>query len=722
MRRFLAARVGFAAACWLLVVTVVVRSAGAQTWNDPRSRAIVEGATQRRAEQLADTALRDYQATAHGYVTFLAQMGEGFRTPPKIIKSDELELEVYWRAPNLSKQRVIGRRDTLLLPTDIAYHADHLGIVQNNFPNVIRIGEGDEIADVPHPLSPIGLAEYDFALSDSFSIGSAAQRIRVYEVKVRPRDDTKARVIGAVYIEPESRQVVRMNLTFTAAAFLDKSLDELSLVLENRLVGGRFWLPSRQQIEIVRRGEWLDFPARGIISGRWEIGEYKFNQSLAPTIFAGQEYTQAPASVLAQYHWTGAILDSLPEDVRAPTEPDIQRVQDEARQLVHARALAASRQAKISVRNVSDFARVNRVEGLSLGGGLAQPLGGGFTSAAQLRYGLDDKMLEGRVDVGVALPNGDVVHLFALRDFRELGDVDERSRLLNSLAAQEFGSDYTDPYLVRAVGARVELTPLFDFDTRLSGWYERESPLGVHAVPVTGRYEPTALVESEHALRLAIDGTRPPMPWVYGTELTAHVEARARWPSANERVGLPGIDSSGPQNTLRGAVQLGVERSFGETRLVTALTAAGVHAFSNSGESPVSERVYLGGPTSAPGYDFHSLVSTSAYTAHLEWQIPAPFPAFSLGRYGRVPARGAFAPYVHVAELSGAQGVCGRIDVPTAGVGTTCQPQLRGVFPSIGAGYLTPFNVLRLDVARGTGRNGRWYFYVDISRDFWSIL
>ena len=59
---------------------------------------------------------------------------KGFPTPPKIVKADELELEVYWHAPNLSKQRIVGRRDTLLLPTDIAYHRDHLGIVQNNFP------------------------------------------------------------------------------------------------------------------------------------------------------------------------------------------------------------------------------------------------------------------------------------------------------------------------------------------------------------------------------------------------------------------------------------------------------------------------------------------------------------------------------------------------------------------------------------------------------------
>jgi hypothetical protein len=89
MRHFLAA---CRAACWLFVLVCLARAADAQTWNDPRSRALVERATARRAQQLADTGLADYQATAHGYVTILAQLGEGFLTPPKIVKADELEL------------------------------------------------------------------------------------------------------------------------------------------------------------------------------------------------------------------------------------------------------------------------------------------------------------------------------------------------------------------------------------------------------------------------------------------------------------------------------------------------------------------------------------------------------------------------------------------------------------------------------------------------------
>src|SRR6266487_465914 len=266
----------------LAMIVAASRLSAQQTWNDPRTRALVEHATERRASQLADTALVDYKATSHGYVTFLAQFGEGFPEPPKIVKADELGLEVYWRTPDLSKQRIMGRRDTLLLPTDINYHRDHLGIVQNNFRNIIRIGEGDEVQDVPHPLSPTGLQVYDFAIHDSLQIRLGAR------------------------------------------------------VLENALIEGRFWLPRRQEIEIRRTGSWLDYPARGIIRGRWEICCYQVNTGISPSFFAGPEIVMAPAAERAMkpFPFIGHVLDSLPPDVRAVTDEDVRNVQEEARALV----------------------------------------------------------------------------------------------------------------------------------------------------------------------------------------------------------------------------------------------------------------------------------------------------------------------------------------------------------------------------------------------------
>jgi hypothetical protein len=703
MRRSLAARCGLTAACSLFVVVSLVRSAGAQSWNDTRTLSLVQSATQRRVEQLADTGLTDFQATAHGYVTFLAQLGEGFLTPPKVIKADELVDEVYWHAPNMSKQRIVGRRDTLLLPTDIRYHMDHLGIVQNNFPSIIRIGDGgDEVADVPHPLSPTGLGQYDFALTDSFSIGSSQQRIRVYEVKVRPKDDRRPRVVGAVYLDASGGQVVRMNLSFTRAAFLDQALEELSLVLENRLVGGRFWLPSRQQVEIRRSGEYLDYPVRGIIRGRWEIGDYKFNQAIPPQIFAGTEIEQLPAAALARYPWTGRVLDSLPPDVRAVSEPDIERVQAEARALVRAQALARPSGITFSARNVSDFVRFNRVEGFALGDGISRRLGGGFVANARARYGIDDRLLKGSLGLTQATANGFTTRLFASRDFRDVGDVAERSSVVNSLASQEFGSDYSDPYLVREIGLSVETPALFAFHPRLTASYEWQSPLSVHARSVAGEFEPTVPAYDEHATRFSLDAERPAGLWFAGTELAARGNVRVNIPHEAIVAGRSASDL----RTVRGSFWTSVERPFGAFRLVTSATVAGVSG--SVGRTPPQELVFLGGPISAPGYDYHSLVSTVGATGHVELRMPAPFPAFSLGRYGRVPGRGSFAPYFHIAGINDGFGAC-------------CG-NAAGAYPSVGAAYITPFDLLRIDVARGLATGGRWMFNIDVSREFWSIL
>ena len=358
----------------IAMILAGTRVTAQQTWNDARTTALVERATERRASQLADTALVDYKATAHGYVTFLAQFGEGFPEPPKIVKADELGLEVYWRAPDLSKQRIMGRRDTLLLPTDINYHRDHLGIVQNNFRNIIRIGEGDEVRDVPHPLSPLGLQVYDFAIHDSLQIRLADRVLDVYEVRVRPKDDRQPRTVGAVYIDRGTGEVVRMAFSFTRAALMDKELEDVSVVLENALIEGRFWLPRRQEIEIRRTGSWLDYPARGIIRGRWEICCYQVNTGIPVTFFGGPEIVMAPtaARLANPFPFSGHVLDSLPPDVRAVTDADVKKVQDEARALVREAALARTRSFAFSARHISDLARFNRVEGLAVGSGILQ--------------------------------------------------------------------------------------------------------------------------------------------------------------------------------------------------------------------------------------------------------------------------------------------------------------------------------------------------------------
>jgi hypothetical protein len=682
----------------ILVSALMTGALGAQQWNDPRALDLVRQAVERRARQLSDSGLVDYRASAHGYLTFLAQLGEGFREPPQVVKADELALEVYWRAPNQSKQRIIGRRDTTLLPTDIAYHRDHLGIVQNNFPAIIRLGDGDEVKDVPHPLSAAGLGEYDFAITDSLRITSPGRVINVFEVKVRPRDDRQPRVIGALYLDRDNAQVVRMALSFTRAAFLDKALEDLFVVLENGLVGTQFWLPRRQEIEIRRSATWLDYPVRGIIRGRWEIGDYQLNVGAPPGLFVGPEIVSVPREALQRHEFPSArILDSLPPDVRAVTAGEIRRVQAEVRELVRAQALRRARGAALMARGISDIVRFNRVEGLAIGAGASVRLGGGFTMAAAGRYGLEDERGKGRGELTWQHARGVSLRLFAADDFRDVSDVPERSRLINSIAAQEFGSDYTDPFLAEAVGAAFTF-PLQGVNWTLDVSRERHAPLMQHASAATGRFEPTLPADTLRAFRGRISVEHPTRLRSRGFELRGRA------------------DVSAIANVLRGSADVELQRELGASRLIARTIGAAAHSRL---AIPVQELVYLGGPVTAPGYEYHTLVSEAAVSQRIELQLPIPFPAISLGRFGRSAARATLSPFVTAVALSSP----GPVAVESSDAERTVRIRGRqeGVYPSVGVGLLLFFDLLRVDAARGL-RDGRWSFYLDVNRAFWSVL
>jgi hypothetical protein len=667
-----------------------------QAWNDQRTLALVTRATERRASQIADTTLVDYKATAHGYVTFLAQFGEGFPEPPKIVKADELGLEVYWRAPDLSKQRIMGRRDTLLLPTDINYHRDHLGIVQNNFRNIIRIGEGDEVRDVPHPLSPTGLQVYDFAIRDSLQIRLGDRVLDVYEVRVRPKDDRQPRTVGSVYIDRESSDVVRMTFSFTRAALIDKDLEDVSVVLENALIEGRYWLPRRQEIEIRRTGSWLDYPARGIIRGRWEICCYDINQGIPAAYFAGPEIVAAPPAERAMkpYPFVGKVLDSLPPDVRAVTDADVKKVQDEARALVRQQALQRSRSFALSARHLSDMVRFNRVEGLALGSGLVQRLGAGLAVAGSGRYGFSDKTWKGRGALEYRTGAGSFVTLAAERQYQDVSDEQETSLVRNSIAAQEFGSDYIDLYDAKAVSLTASVAgaawrPSFELA------YQRHEPLAVHARPASGSFEATIPAQSLHESRVSLGLDHPTGLTWGGFELATHVAVagirRQSWGNASRG------------DFLRPSAIVDLQKPFGTQRLIWHTVAAAIF----SGDTlPAQHLVYLGGPTTGPGYEFHEFVGRGGISQRLEYRFLAPFVPIPLGRFGRTPASITLAPFVTAVWVDRS---------------APFKPARQGWYPSLGLGALTVFDVLRLDVARGL-RHGRWTFSVDVGRDFWSVL
>src|SRR5213075_1654085 len=129
---------------------------------------------------------------------------------------------------------------------------------------------------------------------------------------------------------------------------------------------------------------------------------------------------------------------------------------------------------------------------------------------------------------------------------------------------------------------------------------------------------------------------------------------------------------------------------------------------------------YFGGPVTAPGYDYHTLVGNAALSQRVELQFPLPFFPVSLGRFGHAPSAFTLAPYASAVALQS-------YDLHRAGAALAPQAAARlpfhasGVYPYAGMGAVFFLDLLRLDEARGL-RDGRWSFYIDISRTFWDVL
>jgi len=115
----------------------------AQAWQAGTQIDLIRRAVAHRASRDADTLLAAWQADAHGVVRYLSELDHGDGPVERVIRLDELRVEVYGESPNRSKQIIRAWRDTTFLPNRIDYHRDHLGIVANDFGPTIRLGQGE---------------------------------------------------------------------------------------------------------------------------------------------------------------------------------------------------------------------------------------------------------------------------------------------------------------------------------------------------------------------------------------------------------------------------------------------------------------------------------------------------------------------------------------------------------------------------------------------------
>jgi hypothetical protein len=666
-------------------------------WNAEAALALVRLGRERRREPLIDDALRNYRATADGFIYFLLDR-EGL-DEPVLLRADQVALELFWAPPDRTRHLIHGMRREQRLPIrDFHYYLDRFTVIQNGFGDEIRVGGGQDVHGVPHPLAPGAEAHYDYLLADSTAIRlpGRPEPIRIQEVRVRPRDPTRPGFVGSVYLEPTTGDLVRLAFTFTRASYIDRRNDRVDIVLEHALWEGRYWLPREQRLVVRRELPELDLGAGTVIRAVLTVRDYDFNTPLPDAFFAGPPVVlRGSREHVAAYPFREELLAGLEAAgvVGTGDATGLPRPEELAAELLRRQYLGGLPPLRFYTPGASALLRYNRTEGVAAGAGAAYREG-----AATLRAFVGHAFGPDRVraEVGATIlgpPAG--LHLDAyLNRPRDPGPFQGEAGVLNSLAAALFSRDYQDAFHVS--GGELAVRPGGEpgrAGVRLGVVAERHTPLAVHAGGRSADFRPVLPVDAGTylALRAVADRSRP-LPTATGTAAaTLRVEADAgRWQGDAAARTHAILEATWRAPELRGGADL---------RLAGGLA---------TGALPPQHLFHLGGRNTLPGHPFRAYAGSRFALAGFE---------------GWRPIAGSLLQFRALAGAGWAAGGAGTAPA-TGSTGDGARPHSTGGLRGyVGVGLGIADGIGRLDFAMpfpGGPRAGRWLF--TITPRLWPIL
>jgi hypothetical protein len=672
-------------------------------WNAERALELIQRAQQRRAETFADTGLVNYQADARIYVYFyLDREDTGERN---LVKTDQLALEVFWQAPDQVKQRIVGWRDAKSLPTNINYHLDHLTVVQENFGDEIRLGDGDEVRGVPHPAAAGAEQFYQYRLTDSLTLRlpGTPEPLRVYELQVRPRDPSQPALVGSVFVDRREGDIVRMDFTFTAAAYVDRYLDYINISLENGLWRGRFWLPNQQRVEIRRRIPQLDIPAGSVIRANMRIGDYEFNEELPPFTFAGPPVVTVPVAQREAFEFEEGLFEEISAEGLGP-QVELAEIRRRAAELAREQALRRVSGVRLRLPRFSEVVRYNRAEGLALGLGLTTTPVPGLRLGVQGGYafGADHPLAALHAEAGTGRTRGTATAY--LNRPRDLGVGPVVSGAVNTLTSLFAAEDYLD--LFYADGAEIGMRHRLSPSWMLVGQsrVERQSSASLEAdfAFAGGDFRPVQPVSEADLFVGASLGLRRSAPSEAGSwwEGALWMDAGRMDPGRSCALADDGCFRTGDKSYLQPRAELSLGRRWGSRGAEARLEA---RAGLSVGEIPLQGLYRIGGRGTVPGYDFRSFGGDRFWAA----QATASAPLWEPWVRGRVLGALGWTGL----------GEAGEHSLERSGLSTT-----GAVRPSLGAGVGIFHDILRVDLARGLGEGGRWELILETQPSFWDFL
>ncbi|MEX2465613.1 MAG: hypothetical protein WD995_01800 [Gemmatimonadota bacterium] len=633
-------------------------------WNSPRVLRFIERAREQRQSLVVDSSMHSYRAQARGRVYFfMDRAGEDQRS---LVKADQIALEVLWQAPRSTRQHILGLRDEKLLPTNIRYHLDHLTVVQDDFGDVIRMGDGDEVSEVRHPAAPGSEDIYDFLLADSLTLrfGNGSGEVRVFEIRVRPRDMNRPGFVGSVFLDQATGAIVRMNFSFTPASYVDPHIDYIRVSLDNSLWMGRHWLPYRQEMEIRRELPLLDFLAGSVIRGRFQVRDYEFNVEFGPLTFAGRNVTSASPAQREEFPFEEGLLDEIDEEGLTQTAA-LADVEAQVREVVEDRYLTGLAPLRFHLASISEAFRYNRAEGLFLGAGTSVRPTTNLHLRGSAGYQFSRRTPFAKLSAETTKGRRVTPHVeFYWNALRDMGGHPGATPLENTITSLSGQKDYLDPYFARGAALTFKGRAGPAGPTLTLRWEQHHQGADVVSDDITDtEYRPVRGID-----RGTLGSVEVTVPFTLPANVSAEVDLTAgrlspRNFASVEIDAVKGFDLPGEIGTGQ-------------------LSASGGWL---SGDGPAQALYLIGGRNTLPGHGYRDFVGDRYWLVRAETTVPVHERWVGIRFIGAVGAT-----YLGTRALPERWSPTGS----------------SGIRASLGAGLSIMYDVMRIDLARGLDGGG----------------
>jgi len=460
-----------------------------------------------------DTTLADYRSRLNTLVSI------GFindrLAPPKLLLASELASGVAWDRHAGLQVRMLGQRYVtgfqLSDDSDVGLDFSQPWFVATTPGDSLRVLGGIELPSraAVHPFARGAERYYSYELGDTVTLFTPARQVALVEVRVTPTRGDEALVVGSVWVDAATGDVGAMQIRFVGKPLwadednpegsgLANRILSVSASIQQGLWEGRYWLPDRQELELMVRIPFIGNFAVPVVF-RSDFGAYDVNtgqliawlspdSARAPTDTAaptddydaaveieigvgdegrqrdrtvvragpahgGWEIVRPPDDSLLAYDDWNQPLEAPSSTLTLPSAEDLERrARSLAPQIVGRRLFA------LQYDRLPEMIRYNRVEALGLGvaGRLELPRLAFWSVGGAAGFGVADLEPKGRVDLRYDAPGS----RFELTGYSELhlaGSVvtDEKRAYGNALRAFFMGRDDADYY--RASGAAARL-------------------------------------------------------------------------------------------------------------------------------------------------------------------------------------------------------------------------------------------------------------------------